>query len=393
MPRYTPSSLGNTLSGAIGAHILHAADNLANSVRSLFNTGSRFDPVAIAIRAIGDLIVRWIYHAASMYSGSVPHYATWFTAQVYAADYVAYATSVALRSHWSWIHDIRDHRIPNVERGYRAADSWVLTSAELYTQSKVTPLSRHVDNIYAYARNYLTYLDSRERNDITSLNLQLRAYIIATRAGIERDITSARTALRTEYLRLIDDARTYAHDLYRSAMSSLHTAVLAIEAELAALSLFITTVAIPTAIEANNLANIAQIAAGTDELWPLVKRSATQASAKIADKLPTVAVRAAAIPPEPVPGLTGEAEAFTAAHAFTAAFIADGAAPLYDQLRDFGRDTQGLGGILGTALMTGLTVALIADPHDSASVVADAAAHTFVPAGVAILDAFGLRGD
>lgn len=161
------------------------------------------------------------------------------------------------------------------------------------------------------------------------------------------------------------------------------------EAQLAALSLFITTIAIPGAIAAFKAEQTAEIALGMDELWPLVAKSVDVSAAQIALTKPTIALRAVAVPPEPVPGIGGAVEALTAATSYHAALSEGVTVPLWNKLHTFADDISGLPALVELVILGGFTTAAITAPEATATVVAHVLAN---PLDTMLTDALKLIG-
>lgn len=162
----------------------------------------------------------------------------------------------------------------------------------------------------------------------------------------------------------------YINDTRNAIEGDIHNVKLTLEFELAAATTLITTVVIPGAIAAFKAEQTVEIAAGMDELWPLVAKSTDVSAGLLAVRHPTVAARAIALPPEPVPGIGGAVEALSASASYQSAVTESIITPMMNNLEQFGEDLTSLKGIIPTVIIGGLTVAAIADPKDTADFVA-----------------------
>lgn len=273
-----------------------------------------------------------------------------------------------------WANDYTDYRFGNVEWEIRfdvnnldayIADtywrvendlSWIARQIYQSIVDVAVSLQQHTDNLFHYTEweirydvtNIINYLNQQ----VTNLNNRINA--------VQKQLSDAINSARAQCL-----------------------------AATAALGLFISTVEIPGALEAYTAINTAALAAATDILWPLLAEETDATAASILLTLPTVAARAADIPPELLPWLPGLGEGVVAALTFHGALHQSATAPLYNKLHQFADEIAGLPGIITTLIIGVLAAGAITAPQTTATVVADTLAG---PLDTLLTGALGILG-
>jgi hypothetical protein len=250
----------------------------------------------------------------------------------------------------------------------------------------ISALTGEINSVYGYIYQVTGWLTAQIQTDLNEALFYAKGLYDSAIQQLVSVMVQLESRMDAEYRAALAFATRVRDDL----TTALNVAKVELTAAIAALSLWLTTVYIPGALTAYTELTIAQIAAGMDLTWPLVARSITQAATRLAVSSPLVAARALDVPPEPVPGIGGLAEAATAALAFVAAVQADVTLPLDANLRQFGKETSELGGVIGTMLIGGLAVAAVTAPRETATVVADALANPMNDVLTGALDLLGL---
>lgn len=196
----------------------------------------------------------------------------------------------------------------------------------------------YTNQVYYTLQNYANYLYNQSIEYTYNVSQEIVAYIRTVRDELLSEIADTKRVLQFE---------------------------------LAAAVTFITTVFVPAAIAAFKLEQTEEIAVGMDALWPLVAKSMDMSALAIVLRHPTVAARAALIPPEPVPGIGGAVEALTSALSFQSAVTESITTPMATNLEQFGEDIHGLGVLIPTVILGGFTAAAIAEPKGTAHVAAE----------------------
>lgn len=299
-------------------------------------------------------------------------------------------TRVALEAHHTALHWIADTLIPvNVNNIYNVVNQWV-------------------QNVY----NYIAWAVFPAINDVQAYANSLAVALNGWVAWLQWDISFYYNAsisytqnVRLELINydnyLYNAAITYTYNMaldIRAAMitirdnlqSQIDSNYRTLQFELAAAVTFITTVFVPGAIAAFKAEQTIEIAAGMDELWPLVFAASDAAALRLAPRHPLVAARAVAIPPEPVPGIGGAVEALTAAMAFQASALESVTVPLSAHLQTFGEDLSESEGILSTIILGAFTVAAIEDPSAVATATQDALQLVLEAPLTAVAEALGI---
>jgi hypothetical protein len=293
------------------------------------------------------------------------------------------------------------------------AHSWRLnyigyTLVVLYYNAAVQYAFNAVSGVYNYISQWVWPNINSLWNYASSIASTLNAWVGYLQARIQDNFNFLLYLVDSDYqatIRYANIVYTYAimytnqvrdilnvsiRDVFDRVESDISNLNMRVQAEFAALTVFMTTVFVPQALALFKAEQTAEIAAGMDPLWPLVSKATTVTAGLLATSLPAVAIRAAAVPAEPVPGVGGEAEALAAAHAFTTALGEHAVAPLWRNLHRFGEDLQSLDGVIGTVILGAFTTAAIAAPKQTADIVASVLANPLDDILIATAESLGL---
>lgn len=320
------------------------------------------------ILQIADDFLLWI--ANRMYPGA-PGSVDWLTAGPEAlADVAGTAatTLVTMQGQRRWI---QNYLVPATENRVTAL-AWSLyydvraTAYNLY-YSALSALYGDINSVYSYLYREVSYLTQQISTAEGVALAYTRGVYNALVDTINRVVVTANLRMDALHAKAI----AFTVQVRDDAARALNLAKLELGAAIAALSLWLTTIYIPGAFAAYTELTIAQIAAGMDLLWPMVFRNVEVTALKLLATLPLVSARALDVPPEPVPGVGGLAEATASALGFVTAVQSSGCAPLFDKLHQFADDTAELDGLITTVLLGGLVTAMVTAPEDTAAVIAD----------------------
>jgi len=317
---------------------------------------------------IADDFLLWITNR--MYPGA-PGSIDWLTADPEALADVAGTTATTLVTMQGQRRWIQNYLVPAAESRVTSL-AWSLyydvraTAYNLY-YSALSALYGDVNSIYSYLYSEISYL---ARQISTAEGVAL-GYTQAVYGALVDTINRVVVAANQRMDSLHANAIAFATQVRDDATRALNLAKLEFAAAIAALSLWLTTTYIPGAFAVYTELTIAQIAAGMDLLWPLVFRNIEVTALKLLATLPLVSARALDVPPEPIPGVGGLAEATASALGFVTAVQSSGCAPLFDKLHTFADDTAELDGLITTVLLGGLVTAMVTAPEDTAGAVAD----------------------
>ena len=257
----------------------------------------------------------------------------------------------------------------------------------LYNQA-INALYGAVNSVYGYIYSSEQYILNYVNGNVSMLEFYARSLYDSAIQQLTSVMVQLEARMDAEYRSALDYTTRVKNDL----TDALNLAKLELTAAIAALGAWLTTVYIPGAFTAYTELTIAQIAAGMDILWPFAARSITATAVKLATSLPLVAARALDVPPEPIPGVGGMAEALASSVGFLAAVADSATAPMYTNLHQFGQDTHELGGIVGTALLGGLVVAAVTAPHATGTAIADAIANPLNDVFTGAMSLLGIGG-
>lgn len=365
-----PRDFQTTMNGLWSAEMMGGIQYTMQGIYDALNRQNwgPFGWIKNAIIQIADDFLLWITNR--MYPGA-PGSIDYLTAGPEALADVAGTTATTLVTMQGQRRWIQNYLVPAAEARVTSLawslyyDARGIAYALYYTA--INALYGEVNSIYSYLYREITYLTQQ----ISTAEGVALAYTRAVYGALVDTINRAVVAANLRMDALHSNAITFTTQVRDDAAHALNLAKLELGATIAALSLWLTAVYIPGAFTAYTELTIAQIAAGMDLLWPMVFRNVEATALKLLPTLPLVSARALDVPPEPIPGVGGLAEATASALGFVTAVQSSGCAPLFNKLHTFAEDTAELDGLITTVLLGGLVTAMVAAPEDTAAVLAD----------------------
>lgn len=386
-----PDDFLTSMRGLFAAQMMGAADNVTQTISAALHYvnwwpfNGLVDPLVSAIQTAS------VYLANALFPGA-PGAINYLTSGPEDLVYIAGNIYDTLAFFHAQRRYIQYQLIPAVQAQDQGL-SWALyynatnLAYQLYGQA-INALYGAINAVYNYIYGSNAYILNYVSTNISMVLFYARSLYDSAIQQLVSVMVQLEARMDAEYHSALDYTTRVRDDL----TNALNLAKLELAAAIAALGLWLTTTYIPGAFAAYTELTIAQIAAGMDVLWPFAARSIDATALKLATSLPLVAARAADVPPEPIPGVGGMAEALASSVGFLAAVADSAVAPMHVNLHKFGEDTHELGGIIGTVLLGGLVVAAVTAPEATATVVADAVANPLNDVLHGALSLIGLGG-
>lgn len=384
-----PQDFQITMNGLWSAELMGGIQYTMDGVYSSLNKQNwgPFGFVKNAILQILDDFLLWVFNR--MFPGA-PGSIDWLTAGPEALADVAGTTATTLVQMQAQRRWLQYTWIPAVQQvDWARMDGYYWANRNLAYQLygyAINALSGAVNSIYTYLGAEVAYLTAQ----INTAEGVALAYTRSVYAVLVDTVNRVVVAANNRMDALHANEIAFTTQVRDNAAHALSLAKVELAAAITALGLWLTTTYIPGAFLAYTELTIAQIAAGMDLLWPMVFRNVEVTALKLLGTLPLVSARALDVPPEPVPGVGGLAEATAAALGFTTAVQASACAPMWDKLHQFADDTAELDGLVTTVLLGGLVAAMVAAPEATAAGIADAVAGPLNEAAVSVLSLVGL---
>lgn len=348
--------------------------------------GLFFAGASLLAEFIGRAVARWLPGALSSFVGGwaqdagnfvraqmagtidslAAGMASFVTAPAGALDQMFSATSTTLWNFHTWIHNIIDSLIPAVRL---FAEQWALY---LYNQAIIDInnvdryLSAYIQSVQMFLLQFVQASVSLLYLRIATVENILYNYIVATRLALQNYIAAVERSVTAHADDLYSKSTSYTRSVYIQLAAIIAGVAAALTAYITSVATWVTTTAIPVALEGYTVLIAGQIAVVMDFQWPFISRSLTLSAVRLALSVPLVSARIVAVPQEPAPGIAGGFEAVTGALGYLSAVTESVTTPLWTKLHEFADEESELGSPIFLAGILSFVTAAIVDPVGTA---------------------------
>lgn len=365
-----PQDFTTTMNGMWSSLLMSAMDYTLNAVWDALNRlgWGPLQWIVSDLEGVVNNVATWITNV--IFPGA-PGAVDWLTAEPEGLATIARATGDTLVAHQSKIRYIANVLVPQIASLLTNYVDDKFNWVEWEIRFDVNNLTSYIDDMYSRVEAEIRFDVINLTDYVIQTNTQTRQVIENVFQYIENEIRFDVNNLTSYINQNVSTLNSRITSVENTLNLELAAAVAAAAAALAAAVNFITDVFVPGAFVAYTAENTAALAAATDILWPLLAEETDATSASILLTLPTVALRAADVPPELAPWLPGLGEGVVAALTFHGALHQYATAPLFNKLHTFADDIAGLPGIISTVIIGVLAAGAITAPETTATVVAD----------------------